>query len=136
MGAAIAYIIDPKLADNIFYMLSVVLISYWVLTAITLCGMRASGMVSSITAILGVLLPITFVIILGIIWISMGKPINLSVSFAALIPSVKNPRSLALLTGIVYTLVGMEMSAAHAQDVKNPQRDYPRAVLYLSLIHI
>jgi putative glutamate/gamma-aminobutyrate antiporter len=134
LGATIAYLIDPKLADNCFYMLAVVLISYWVLTAITLCGMRASGIVSSITAILGTLLPIAFVTILGIIWLFMGKPINLSVSFAAFFPSIKNPRNLVLLTGIVYTLVGMEMSATHAQEVKDPRRDYPRALLYSTII--
>ncbi|MGD9153293.1 MAG: amino acid permease [Gammaproteobacteria bacterium] len=134
LGATIAYLFDPKLADNTLYMLAVVLLSYWVLTAITLCGMRASGLVSSIAAILGTLLPMIFITILGIIWICMGKPINLPISFAALIPEVKSPQNLVLLSGIVYTLVGMEMSAAHAQDVKNPRRDYPRALLYSTIV--
>jgi len=134
LGATLAYLIDPKLADNCLYMLAVVLISYWVLTAITLRGMRASGMVSSIAAILGTLFPMVFITVLGIVWLFMGKPIDLSVNFAAFIPSIKSPRNLVLLTGMVYTLVGMEMSAAHAQEVKNPRRDYPRALLYSTII--
>jgi amino acid transporter len=46
LGAALAYLLDPKLADNTFYMLTVVLVSYWTLTIITLYGMRASGTIS------------------------------------------------------------------------------------------
>jgi amino acid transporter len=47
---------------------------------------------------------------------------------------MSNPGNLVLLTGILYTLVGMEMSASHAQDVKNPQKNYPRALLYSTTI--
>lgn len=134
LGATIAYLINPQLANNALFMLVVVLMSYWVLTAITLCGMRASGLVSSVTAILGTLLPMAVVTILGIAWLFLGKPINLTMHVAAFFPNFKNPRSLALLTAVVYNLVGMEMSAAHAQEVKDPRRDYPRALFYSSII--
>ena len=40
-----------------------------------------------------------------------------------------NINQLAILTGMLFGMVGMEMSAIHAQDVKNPQKDYPKALL-------
>lgn len=61
LGATLAYLIDPKLADNTLYMLIVVMGSYWLLTFITLRGMRASGAISLVTAILGTLLPMAFI---------------------------------------------------------------------------
>lgn len=134
LGAAIAYLLDPKLADNTLYMLAVVLVSYWTLTIITLRGMRVSGAISSITAVLGTLLPMAFITLLGLIWIFLGKPINLAVGLKAFIPNIKSPTNLVLLTGILYTLVGMEISAAHAQDVKNPEKDYPKALFYSTAI--
>lgn len=134
LGATLAYLFDPRLADNTLYMLAVVLISYWSLTVITLFGMRASGAVSSITAVLGTLLPMAFVTLLGLIWILLGKPINIPLTFKAFMPHIKGPRDLVLLTGILYTLVGMEISAAHAQDVRNPKHDYPKALSYSTII--
>ena len=134
LGAAIAYLLDPKLADNSLYMLAVILVSYWTLTIITLRGMRASGAISSVTAVLGTLLPMAFITLLGLIWIFLGKPINLVISFKAFIPDIKSPTNLVLLTGILYTLVGMEISAAHAQEVKNPDKDYPKALFYSTTI--
>ena len=38
------------------------------------------------------------------------------------------------LVVVFFSLMGMEMSAVHAEEVKNPQRDYPRALYYSSLI--
>jgi amino acid transporter len=37
---------------------------------------------------------------------------------------------------VLFGLIGMEMSAVHAGDVKNPQRDYPRALFISSIIII
>ncbi|MGE3920420.1 MAG: APC family permease, partial [Gammaproteobacteria bacterium] len=45
-----------------------------------------------------------------------------------------NWHSLAFLTAILFSLVGMEMSAVHAEEVKNPQKDYPRALFYSTII--
>jgi len=134
LGATLAYLLDPKLADNALYMLAVVLGSYWILTVITLQGMRASGAISSIAAILGTLVPMAFITLLGLVWLFLGKPINISLTVSAFVPNIKSPSNLVLLTGILYTLVGMEMSAAHAQDVKDPCRDYPKALFYSTII--
>jgi putative glutamate/gamma-aminobutyrate antiporter len=133
-AATLAYLINPQLASNAFYTIAVVFSTYWTLTIITLFGMRASGTVSNITAILGTLTPMIFITILGGIWLYMGKPINTTISWGTLLPNIKSAKSLALLTGILYTLVGMEMSASHAQDVKNPQHDYPKALLISTIV--
>ncbi len=134
LGATLAYLINPSLANNRLYMLVAVLVTYWILTLITLFGMRASGMVSAVAAILGTLVPMIFIAVLGCIWIFLGKPISLPITAHALIPNIKSPGNLVLLTGVIYTLVGMEMSAAHAQDVRDPRKDYPKALFYSTII--
>lgn len=134
LAGTLAYIIDPQLATNVWYILIVIFITYWLLTLITLCGMRASGSLSTITAIIGVLLPLAFVIVLGGIWFLYGKPISMEISARAFFPQISEPGDLVLLTGVIYSLLGIEMSASHAQDVKNPRRDYPRALCYSTII--
>jgi glutamate:GABA antiporter len=134
LAATLAYLVNPNLANNVWYVLAVVFATYWLLTAITLLGMHVSGRVSTVTAIVGTLLPMPFVTVLGIIWLMMGKPIQMPLNMAALIPDISKPNNLVLLTAILYTLVGMEMSATHAQEVKDPQKNYPKALLYSSVI--
>jgi len=134
LAGTLAYIINPELANNAWYMLTVVLITYWLITAINLRGMEVSGALSTATAIIGVLIPLAFITVLGGIWLLNGKPINMDVSVKAFFPHISKPGDLVLLTAVVYSLLGMEMSATHAQEVKNPQRDYPRALFYSTII--
>ena len=134
LAATLAYIIDPKLANNALYMLIVIFSVYWIITIVTLFGMRASGLLSTVTAIFGTLVPMVFITILGVVWLFCGKPMHISMSFHSFFPSILKPSHLALLLGILYGLVGMEMSATHAQEVKNPQKDYPKALLFSTII--
>ena len=134
LAATLAYIINPKLASNVWYILSIVLVTYWLITFITLRGMKVSGAVSTATAIIGVLIPLAFIVILGAIWVLKGNPIAMDISVKAFLPTISKPGDLVLLTAVLYSLVGMEMSATHAQEVKNPQRDYPRALSYSTII--
>ncbi len=134
LAGTLAYIINPQLANNAWYMLTVVFITYWLITAINLRGMQVSGFLSTATAIIGVLVPLAFITVLGGIWLLNGRPVNMDVSVRAFFPHISKPGDLVLLTAVVYSLLGMEMSATHAQEVKNPQRDYPRALCYSTVI--
>ena len=110
LAATLAYVINPTLASNTWYMLAIVFVTYWLITIVTLRGMHISSMLSTATAIIGTLIPMAFITILGIIWLLQGKPINMDISFKAFLPDLK-PGNLVLLTGVLYSLVGMEMSA-------------------------
>ncbi|HEX2548385.1 MAG TPA: APC family permease, partial [Gammaproteobacteria bacterium] len=50
------------------------------------------------------------------------------------IPNITSAHDLAFLTNILFGLMGIEMSAVHAGDVKNPSRDFPRALIFSALI--
>ncbi|CAL7961071.1 Uncharacterized transporter lpg1691 [Gammaproteobacteria bacterium] len=134
LAGTLAYIINPQLANNAWYMLAIVFVTYWVIIAITLRGMHVSGALSTATAVTGVLIPLAFITVLGGIWLLNGRPINMDISVKAFLPHISKPGNLVLLIGVVYSLVGMEMSTTHAQEVKNPQRDYPRALYYSTII--
>ena len=41
---------------------------------------------------------------------------------------------MVFFAGVVLSLSGMEMSAFHAREAKNPQRDYPRAILLSAIL--
>lgn len=134
IAATIAYVFNPHLVDNKTYMLIVIMGLFWGATIVNCLGMRASSLMSTIGALFGTLLPMFLIIILGCVWLVMGKPIAIHFTTSAFFPNLTHLHTLVLLTAVLYGLVGMEMSAAHAREVKNPQRDYPRAMVWSTVI--
>lgn len=135
IAATIAYIFHPELANNKFYMIAVILGIFWLTTFANLLGMRISGWISTLGVILGTFIPGICIIALGVDWYFSGKSLEIAFTWKNLVPQLTNPDQIAFFTGVLLGLAGLEMSAVHARDVKNPQRDYPRALL-LSVIII
>lgn len=136
IAATMAYLIDPNLAQDKFYLLGVILVVFWAVTILNLYGLRVSSWVSMVGALLGTLAPMLLITSLGIIWLWHGKPINIDFSSAAFFPHVSTLNNLTFMGAVYFGLMGIEMSAVHAGDVKNPRRDYPRALLISVLIII
>lgn len=128
-AASFAYLIDPKLAENPVYISVTILVLLWGLTIINLKGMKISGWISSFGVIVGTIVPGFFIIILGVYWIFTKNPSQTPISWGAAFPSLLSTEHLALMASILLTLAGMEMPAVHAKEVKNPRKNYPRAIL-------
>lgn len=129
IAATIAYIFDPSLSNNTLYTLSVILVAFWIATLANLLGMKISSWISTVGVLLGSFIPGGLIILLGLIWFFTGRPIEISMTWDSLIPNMGSVEQLVFFTGVLLSLCGMEMSAIHARDVRNPQRDYPKAIL-------
>ncbi len=135
IASTFAYIINPDLANNKIYVMIAVLVAFWSMTYANFFGMRASAWISSITALLGTIIPIVLVILMGAIWVFGGHPLQFEISWNALLPDLTSINQLVLLSGVLLGLAGMEMSAVHAKEVRDPQKDYPRGI-FLSAVLI
>lgn len=136
IAGVIAFSINPELIHNTLYMFCVIFITFWSATLINLLGMKISGWISTMGAILGTIIPGIVIITLGIIWIATGRPSHIDFNWGAFLPEINSPSKLALLAGVLLGFAGMEMSAVHAREVKNPQKNYPRAILISAVIII
>jgi len=134
IAGTIAYLIDPTLVHSLTYMLTSVLILFWSATLVNLMGMKVSSMVSTIGAIVGTIVPMIFIIVLGIIWVALGNPVQIEFTQKALLPDLSELGNLPFFSAILFGLIGLEMSAVHAEEVKNPAKDYPKALLISALI--
>lgn len=130
----LAFIIEPALVENKYFMLSVILLFFWGATFINFFGMRASSLVSTLGSLFGTLFPMLLIIFLGGLWIWRGQPTQIYFNVDALIPDSYALKEVVYLTAIVYGLVGLEMSSVHAGEVFHPERDYPKALLISVLI--
>lgn len=134
VAGAFAFVIHPSFAESKLFIMSTVMIVFWGATFINFFGMRASSWISTTGALVGTLLPMAVVTILGVVWVALGKPIQIHFKFDEFLPSFKDIQMLAFLTALLFGLVGIEMSAVHADEVKDPGHAYPRAILYSTII--
>lgn len=128
--------LDPSIANNKWFIIAVILIVYWGATLINFRGIVASGWLSSLGAICGSLVPGIFVIFLGAVWIIKGNPLMFMSEKMHFIPDFSNFDNISFLAGVVLLFSGMEVSAVHALEVKNPKKDYPKAIFLAALIII
>jgi len=131
--ATLAYLFDPNLAHHKAYLLTTMIGLFWIFTLLNCFGMKISGFVSMLGACFGTILPMCVIACLGLVWFFQGRPLATDIT-ASWLPDFRSLGNLSLFSAVLFGLLGMEMSAAHAEEVKNPQRDYPRALLYSTLI--
>jgi putative glutamate/gamma-aminobutyrate antiporter len=134
VAVTIAYIFSPELTDNKFFVLAVVLIGFWGMTLLNYLGIKTSGWFSTIGVIVGTILPGLFIILLGITWVAGGNPVQTPLTWDAFIPSFSSVGNLVFLAGLFLAFAGLEVSASYANDVQNPQKNYPRAIILGAVI--
>lgn len=133
IAAAVAYIIDPNLLDYKIYNFFMIVGMFWFATLINLRGMRFSSILSSYSVIIGTILPGVLIITLGLIWYVTSRPTEIVFSWQSFIPDLSSPSKLSFLAGVLLGYAGIELSAVHAREVKNPQKSYPLATMLSAL---
>lgn len=126
LAGTLAYLFDPALAQNKLFLVAVILIAFWGLTLLNLRGLHVSAKVSSWCGLLGTILPMIFLIILGLIWFFSGN--SLQLSFKQIIPDFSGIDHWVSLVAIMASFLGMELAGVHVNDIRNPQKNFPRAM--------
>jgi putative glutamate/gamma-aminobutyrate antiporter len=134
IASTLAYAINPTLADNKLYTILLVLAVFWGATLANMRGMKTSGWISSAGTVLGTFIPAGVIIVLGALWVILGKPLEIPLTWDGLIPKLNKVDDLVFFTGVILSLMGMEMPAVHVNDVKNPQKNFPRAILLSTIL--
>lgn len=133
VAANIAYFIDPQLVNSKTYMISMIIGLFFIATLVNSFGMRTSSIVSIISAIIGTIVPMVSIIFLAFLWILQHKPLAIYPTWGHLIPNLSHANNLAFIVVILFSVFGLEMSATHAESVKQPEKNYPKALLYSSI---
>ena len=149
-AAAIAYVVgEPALAKNGPYVGAFCIVAYWAATWITLQGVSAIARVTSWAFLGGTVLPGVIIMVLAVIWIVQGNPIAMlhpvstnSASVMSMAGGHAHPRlfpyvtglgDIAFLAGIILLFAGVEVHAVHANEMADPKRQFPMAMLIASV---
>lgn len=150
-AGALAYLfMDPGLAEKGSYTGVVILACYWGATFITLAGTNVVSSVTKYGVLLGTVLPGIMIIILGLLWLDQGNPLQFmapgpDVAAAAkgagetanahLFPHITGLGSVAFLAGIILLFAGVEVHAVHANELESPAKQFPES-MFLAMIII
>ena len=130
IAAMLAFTFMPKLANNNIYIAVVTIVIYWIATLLNLKGLKSGSLISSIGFIVGVLIPFLLILGFGLTYFLGSGSGNLPpFSLSNLLPDFSSIRNLAFFVGIIFLYSGMEVSSVHANQVENPRKNYPRAML-------
>jgi amino acid transporter len=128
------YLIDPALAQNKLYLVSVILFIFWGLTLINLRGLHLSAKFTSFCSMSGLIIPLVFIIAILIAWLSLDKPLQIHLSLADAMPNWHEMSSWVSLTGIMLGFMGLELATVHIKEVNYPQKTFPRALIISTFI--
>lgn len=134
IAATIAYLLDPALANNKYYLIAVILVTFWTLTIINQRGLSISTKITSFCTTVGMLIPMVLIIGIALIWILSGKPLQIQFTSHDIWPSLGHGQNWISLTAIMTAFLGMELATVHVNDIENPQGVFPKAMFYSVII--
>ena len=139
-AAAFAYFYDSQdsaygLAQNKFYIVSFVIISFWSVTLFNFIGARASAYLSTVGAFCGVFIPGILLIAFAVATFIMPTQSSyLTFSWEQLLPDMSQMGNITFFVSVLLAFAGMEMTASMAKDVRNPRRVYPLGILFSGIL--
>lgn len=132
---AIAYgIHHPKLADNPLQTAIISCVIFWIVTLLTLRGTKMSGRLATVGAPLGVLVPALLIFGFGFYNMFSGHVSATEFTSHSIMPNNLSFGTIMFLSTLMFGFSGAEMLGTIAGNVKNPQKTFPKAIFFTSII--
>ena len=128
VASTLAYVIKPSLASNGVWTACVIVVTYWTGVWVSSRGTKGVAGLASGGLIIGTLIPGALLVILGIVFLGQGHPSAAPMTASHLLPAWTGLASLVLIVNNFLSYSGMEMNAVHVGQLRNPGREFPRAM--------
>ncbi len=131
VASTLAYVINPKLADNGVYTGAVIVVVFWLGVLVSARG-GVSGIakLASNGLVIGTLIPGAILVILGILYLLQGNSSAAPMNTSHLLPEWTGIASLVLIVNNFLSYSGMEMNAVHVDELRKPGTEFPKAMFF------
>lgn len=119
----------PELAHSHTYIITTVLIAYWIVVCISIFGIKANKLLTEWGGIIGTIIPTLILIGLGLFAYFYFGHSATSFHWESFIPQKNTFQNLSNLSLLMFAMAGVEIIPTFANTVKNPKRD-----LFLGLL--
>lgn len=128
VASTLAYVINPALASSGVWTALVIVVCYWSGVFISSRGTKGVAGLASWGLIIGTLVPGALLVILGAVFLGQGNESAAPMTAENLLPQWAGLASLVLIVNNFLSYSGMEMNAVHVSSLKNPGKEYPKAI--------
>jgi len=129
VASTLAYVIDPNLASNGVFTAVVIIVGYWAGVMLALRGgIGVIARLASSGVLIGTLIPGAILVLLGMVYLLQGNGSAAPMDAANLLPAWTGIASIVLIVSNFGAYSGMEMNAVHVNELKNPAKEFPRAM--------
>jgi len=106
---------------------------FWVITIMQFRGTRIAERMGGIGSIVGIIIPTVVLIILAALFLATGGQSATPVTTAALFPDFSKIATLVVFVSFILSYAGVESSASYVNDLQNPGRNYPMAMILMAI---
>lgn len=136
LASTSAYLFSPTLSSNKYYLITIMIALNSLITWVNLRGIQVSARISSLCAIFGTMIPILFILALGVTWYSLGNKLQIHFNVQNILPDFTQTQNWISLTAIITSFLGVELATVHIRDVHQPQSTFPKALAFSVIIVI
>lgn len=128
--SAIAYVLNvPEIDSNPIYKFLAIMVIFWLLTLLQFGGTKYTEMFGKIGFLVGIVTPALILFGLATAYILKGGKIQLDLTPSAFIPDFSKPSTLVVFISFILSYMGIEASASYVNELENPAKNYPLAML-------
>jgi len=128
VASTLAYVINPELASSGVWTALVIVVVYWTGVWVSSRGTSGVAGLASMGLVIGTLIPGAVLIFLGALYLGQGNTSAAPMDSAHLLPAWAGLSSLVLIVNNFLSYSGMEMNAVHVGSLKNPGKEFPKAM--------
>lgn len=134
---ALSYILDwPALNTDPVTRTIAGLVILWGLAFTQFGGTKYTAYIAKAGFFGGILLPALILVVLAIWHLASGARLEIDMSAATFFPDFTKIGTLVVFVAFILSYMGVEASATHVNEMKNPGRDYPLAMFLLMVAAI
>lgn len=126
--------IANAVAVNKYYVMAFILVMFLLCTFLATKELKHIGTVSSYGVWLGIIIPMILLVLLAAYFILKGGKVEMDTNPATLIPHFDSVNQFVMAISIMLFFSGLEVNGVHVHMMKNPSKDYPKALFWSSLI--
>ncbi|CAH1650653.1 glutamate:gamma-aminobutyrate antiporter [Chelatococcus asaccharovorans] len=108
----------------------------WVLAFTQFGGTKYTAQIAKVGFFAGILLPALLLVVLAIWHLASGDKLEIAMNASTFFPDFTKIGTLVVFVAFILSYMGVEASATHVNEMKNPGRDYPIAMFLLMVAAI
>ncbi len=134
IASTLSYVFAPGLAHSGLYTTVVIIVLFWASVLFAARGVIAADRLASWGILIGTLIPGLLLVVMAGIYLVQGKHSAAPLTAHHLLPPWHGLTSVVLIVNGFFTYAGVEVNAVHVDDLRDPAREFPKAILLAVIV--